>query len=156
MKGNTIPRRLSVDYISFSAHVDGRQNTEFIEQVKAQHVVSTGPFFKYLYLDLTGFEKVLVHGEQTAMGRLRASLQQRYKDREEEVKIHTPRNCETLRLTFRGERVAKVCPNYPAVLQLFNELNLFLGYWNIGSQSSESEYSSFWTSGFKRLLLYSP
>lgn len=34
-----IPRKLSVDYISFSAHVDGPQNTEFIEQVKAQHVV---------------------------------------------------------------------------------------------------------------------
>lgn len=43
------------------------------------------------------------------MGRLRGSLQQRYKDREEEIKIHTPRNLETLNLTFRGERVAKVC-----------------------------------------------
>lgn len=40
VKGNTIPRRLSVDYISFSAHVDGPQNIEFIEQVKAQHIVS--------------------------------------------------------------------------------------------------------------------
>lgn len=39
LKGNPIPRRLSVDYISFSAHVDYSQNSEFIEQVKAQHVV---------------------------------------------------------------------------------------------------------------------
>ena len=39
LKGSTIPRRLSVDYISFSAHVDYAQNSEFIEQVKAQHVV---------------------------------------------------------------------------------------------------------------------
>ncbi|KAL5523858.1 hypothetical protein ACEPAG_8031 [Sanghuangporus baumii] len=83
-----IPRKLSVDYISFSAHVDGPQNTEFIEHVKAQHVV-------------------LVHGDSAAMNRLRISLQQRFKDREEEIKIHTPRNCETLKLTFRGERVAK-------------------------------------------------
>lgn len=51
------------------------------------------------------------------MGRLRAALQARYKNREEDVKIHTPRNLETLNLTFRGERVAKVslhtssCPN---------------------------------------------
>lgn len=43
------------------------------------------------------------------MNRLRVSLQQRYKDREEDIKIHTPRNLETLKLTFRGERVAKVC-----------------------------------------------
>ena len=40
LKGNTIPRKLSVDYISFSAHVDYAQNSEFIELVKAQHVVS--------------------------------------------------------------------------------------------------------------------
>jgi cleavage and polyadenylation specificity factor subunit 3 len=51
---------------------------------------------------------VLVHGEATGMGRLRAKMASRYKDREEEVKIHTPRNLETLELTFRGERVAKV------------------------------------------------
>ena len=39
LKGATIPRRISVDEISFSAHVDYAQNSEFIEQVKAQHVV---------------------------------------------------------------------------------------------------------------------
>jgi len=52
------------------------------------------------------------------MGRLRAALQSRYKQRDEDVKIHTPRNLETLNLTFRGERVAKVSakmgiPNSP-------------------------------------------
>jgi hypothetical protein len=40
LKGNTIPRKISVDYLSFSAHVDYSQNSEFIELVKAQHVVS--------------------------------------------------------------------------------------------------------------------
>ncbi|KAK7692612.1 endoribonuclease ysh1 [Cerrena zonata] len=88
LKGNTIPRKLSVDYISFSAHVDYSQNSEFIEAVKAQHIV-------------------LVHGEQTNMGRLKAAMQDRYKNRDEEVKIHSPRNLEVLELTFRGERVAK-------------------------------------------------
>jgi cleavage and polyadenylation specificity factor subunit 3 len=44
------------------------------------------------------------------MGRLRAALQSRYKNRDEDVKIHTPRNLETLNLTFRGERVAKASP----------------------------------------------
>jgi cleavage and polyadenylation specificity factor subunit 3 len=42
------------------------------------------------------------------MGRLRAAMTSRYKDRDEDVKIHTPRNLETLYLSFRGERVAKV------------------------------------------------
>ena len=42
------------------------------------------------------------------MGRLRAAMTDRYKARDEDVKIHTPRNLETLELAFRGERVAKV------------------------------------------------
>ncbi|KAF8627840.1 hypothetical protein AX15_004257 [Amanita polypyramis BW_CC] len=88
LKGSPIPRKISVEYISFSAHVDYAQNSEFIEAVKAQHVV-------------------LVHGEQNAMGRLRAAMQSRFKERDEDVKIHTPRNLETLQLSFRGERVAK-------------------------------------------------
>ncbi|KAG8691314.1 endoribonuclease ysh1 [Ceratobasidium sp. 395] len=41
------------------------------------------------------------------MGRLRGSLQARYKERDEDVKVHTPKNLETLKLSFRGERVAK-------------------------------------------------
>jgi len=41
LKGNTISRKISVEYISFSAHVDYSQNSEFIESVKAQHVVSS-------------------------------------------------------------------------------------------------------------------
>ena len=49
-----------------------------------------------------------MHGEATGMGRLKAAMQDRYKSRDEEVKIHTPRNLETLELTFRSERVAKV------------------------------------------------
>lgn len=40
MKGHSIPRKLSVDEISFSAHVDYSQNSEFIEAVHAQHIVS--------------------------------------------------------------------------------------------------------------------
>ena len=43
------------------------------------------------------------------MGRLKAAMQDRYKSRDEDIKIHTPRNLETLELTFRSERVAKVC-----------------------------------------------
>ena len=108
LKGNSIPRKISVDYISFSAHVDYSQNSEFIELVKAQHVVRVSiSHHRWSSYDF----QILVHGEQTAMGRLRAALQSRYKNRDEDVKIHTPRNLETLNLTFRGERVAKVSRN---------------------------------------------
>lgn len=52
-KGGMIPRKLTVEYISFSAHVDYSQNSEFIELVKAQHVVSLfqeNNFFPTLFL----------------------------------------------------------------------------------------------------------
>jgi cleavage and polyadenylation specificity factor subunit 3 len=51
---------------------------------------------------------VLVHGEQNAMGRLRAAMTSRFKEKEEDVKLHSPKNLETLNLSFRGERIAKV------------------------------------------------
>lgn len=50
--------------------------------------------------------QVLVHGEASVMGRLRLALQSQYAD--SDVKIHTPRNCEPLTLTFNTERVIKV------------------------------------------------
>ncbi|KAJ7879628.1 beta-lactamase-like protein [Mycena olivaceomarginata] len=81
VKGEMIQRRMSVAEISFSAHVDFSQNAEFIELVKAPHVV-------------------LVHGQRTAMASLKAAMTARYKERNEDVKIHTPRNLETLQLTF--------------------------------------------------------
>ncbi len=109
MKGTTIQRKISVEAISFSAHVDFSQNSEFIEQVGAQHVVSSNIL---LFLSVRCKRQhpvqVLVHGEQTAMNRLRTAMNARYKERNEDVKIHTPRNLETLQLSFRGERVAKV------------------------------------------------
>ena len=42
-----IPRKLSVDEISFGAHVDYSQNSEFIEAVNAQHIVSCFLFSMY-------------------------------------------------------------------------------------------------------------
>ncbi|KAG2178190.1 hypothetical protein INT43_003443 [Umbelopsis isabellina] len=88
MDGRTLPLRMSVDYISFSAHVDFTQNSQFITEVNAPHVV-------------------LVHGEANAMLRLKLALQQKFADTEENAKVYTPRNCETLSLHFRGEKMAK-------------------------------------------------
>lgn len=86
--GQRIPRRCAVNYISFSAHVDFTQNSQFIYAVSAPHVV-------------------LVHGEVNAMGRLKAALQSRYAEREENVKVYSPRNCDSVKLYFRGEKMAK-------------------------------------------------
>lgn len=85
--------------------------------------------------------KVLVHGEQTAMGRLRAAMTSRYKDRDEDVKIHTPRNLETLELSFRGERVAKVSIRSAFIFYEAAELkdSFSLGHWYISYPTSPAE-----------------
>ncbi|KAJ7267628.1 beta-lactamase-like protein [Mycena haematopus] len=67
IKGGMIPSKMSVAEISFSAHVDFSQNAEFIELVKAPHVV-------------------LVHGQQNAMTNLRAAMTARYKERNEDAR----------------------------------------------------------------------
>ncbi|GBP25833.1 Cleavage and polyadenylation specificity factor 73 [Eumeta japonica] len=86
MSGQKLPLRMSVDYISFSAHTDYQQTSEFINILKPPHVV-------------------LVHGEQNEMSRLRAALQREHRGK---LQIHTPRNTQQLNLTFRGDKSAKV------------------------------------------------
>lgn len=69
--------------------MDYAQNSKFIQEIGAQHVV-------------------LVHGEASQMGRLRAALRDSYASRGQEINIHTPKNCEPLHLTFQAERMVKV------------------------------------------------
>ncbi|MBW0480711.1 hypothetical protein O181_020426 [Austropuccinia psidii MF-1] len=88
MKGNKIPRRLEVHYISFSAHVDYTQNSAFIDQIMPTHLV-------------------LVHGELNSMTRLKNALKDKYLLHKRDTQIHTPRNVETLRLTFQASRIAR-------------------------------------------------
>ncbi|KAJ2508573.1 endoribonuclease ysh1 [Coemansia sp. RSA 1939] len=87
--GGTIPRRLSVDNISFSAHVDYTQNSAFIDEIRAPHVV-------------------LVHGEENAMLDLRANLVDKYRGSDYEITVHTPRNTRTVEMVFHGEKTARV------------------------------------------------
>ncbi|XP_072942484.1 cleavage and polyadenylation specificity factor 73 [Epargyreus clarus] len=86
MSGQKLPLKMSVDYISFSAHTDYQQTSEFINILKPPHVV-------------------LVHGEQNEMSRLKAALQREHRSR---LAVHTPRNTQLLALTFRGDKTAKV------------------------------------------------
>lgn len=98
LQGHSLPLRMSVDYISFSAHVDFAQNAEFIDLLRPPHLV-------------------LVHGEQNEMHRLKAALTHKYSHAQPEapdaarppaMAIHTPRNCEAVTLTFAGEKMLKV------------------------------------------------
>ena len=87
-----IPRRLTVEELSFAAHVDFRENSEFIDLVGAPKII-------------------LVHGEQNNMGRLRSALMSKYQDRkgtDHEVKIYNPKNCVELDLPFRSVKYARV------------------------------------------------
>lgn len=87
-----IPRRLSIAEISFAAHVDFKENSEFIDLVGAPHII-------------------LVHGETTNMGRLKSALLSKYSDRkgtENEVKVYNPKNCVEVELPFKSAKIARV------------------------------------------------
>lgn len=90
MTGQKLALRCSVDYISFSAHTDYQQTSEFLRALKPPHVV-------------------LVHGEQNEMNRLRAALIREYEDDENyRMHVNNPRNTVAVELHFRGEKMAKV------------------------------------------------
>ncbi|KAM0791584.1 endoribonuclease ysh1 [Microbotryomycetes sp. NB124-2] len=105
--GQKIMRRLSVDYISFSAHVDYTQNAKFIDEIMPAHLI-------------------LVHGEVNNMTRLRSALRTKFAERKDDVQIYTPRNVEPVKLKFRGERMAKalgtLADNKPAAQQYLSGL----------------------------------
>lgn len=39
LSGQKIPRRMSIEVISFAAHVDYTHNSQFIEMIDANHIV---------------------------------------------------------------------------------------------------------------------
>ena len=91
----TIPRRCQVDEITFAAHVDFRENLEFIELIGASNII-------------------LVHGESNPMGRLKSALLSNFsslKGTENEVHVYNPRNCVNVDLKFKDVKVAKALGN---------------------------------------------
>jgi cleavage and polyadenylation specificity factor subunit 3 len=63
--------KLSVEYISFSAHADYSHTAEYIKMLQPPNIV-------------------LVHGDGNEMKKLQNDLQGRYKDK---IKVLTPKNC---------------------------------------------------------------
>lgn len=88
----TIPRRLSIEEISFAAHVDFQENADFIGEVNPSKII-------------------LVHGDSIPMGRLKSALLSKYAGRkgtENEVKVFNPRNGDILKIGIKGMKVARV------------------------------------------------
>lgn len=117
MSGQKLQLKMSVDYISFSAHTDYQQTSEFIRALKPPHVVGlkTGSDWSWsLFLceNPTISPQILVHGEQNEMARLKAALIREYEDNDQvHIEVHNPRNTEAVTLNFRGEKLAKVFKN---------------------------------------------
>lgn len=90
LSGQRLPMRLQVAYISFSAHTDYIQTSQFIRQLKPPNLI-------------------LVHGEMNEMQRLRAAILRQYEDDNNfKIEVYSPRNTEAVTLYFRGQKTAKV------------------------------------------------
>lgn len=87
LNGRLLPVRCSVKYISFSAHADFLQTSNFIAALQPPTVI-------------------LVHGEYNEMKRLHNEIAKKYRDKRG-FQIKMPGNCEEVSLEFREERTAK-------------------------------------------------
>lgn len=90
MDGQKLNRKCKVEYISFSAHADYKQTSEFVRALHPPQII-------------------LVHGEANEMSKLKQGLTDQYKDDEKNpIVIHNPKNTQPVELHFRGEKTAKV------------------------------------------------
>ena len=85
--GDRVPVNLSINYVSFSAHSDYAQTSEFIAKLRPYHVI-------------------LVHGGEDEMARLKSELSSKYDPNV--TAFYNPRNCQTVQLRFKGDRHARV------------------------------------------------
>ncbi|KRX94364.1 Cleavage and polyadenylation specificity factor subunit 3, partial [Trichinella pseudospiralis] len=89
LNGAKLSLRMQVAYVSFSAHADYKQTSEFIRRLKPPNLV-------------------FVHGEATEMIRLKAAIMREYEDDPTCMQSFSPRNTEPVSLHFRGEKTTKV------------------------------------------------
>eukprot|EP00960_Hanusia_phi_P047960 758699-Hanusia_phi.AAC.3 len=85
--GKEVPLKIRVHYISFSAHADFIQTSQFIDELRPSHIV-------------------LVHGEANMMASLKKQLVSKYEHMG--VGVWSPQNTENVTLTFHESKVAKV------------------------------------------------
>ncbi|KMZ75798.1 Cleavage and polyadenylation specificity factor subunit 3-I [Zostera marina] len=87
MNGLAAPLNMQVYYISFSAHADYSQTSTFLKELMPPNII-------------------LVHGEANEMGRLKQKLITQFTDKN--IKIVTPKNCQSVEMYFNSEKMAKV------------------------------------------------
>ncbi len=81
MAGQRVRVNCTVEYISFSAHTDFKQTTQFIRALKPAHII-------------------LVHGEQTEMQKLKDALIRQYEDNPDyDIQVYNPRNTQPVELS---------------------------------------------------------
>jgi cleavage and polyadenylation specificity factor subunit 3 len=103
LDGREVPLACSVQYVTFAAHTDCKQTTSFLEDVQPTHTI-------------------LVHGEWNNMTRLREHLDGHFNkcasgSERRPMRLYTPRNCQTVSMTFQNIAVARaigVVPNVEA------------------------------------------
>ena len=84
--GARLPLRMSVNYVSFSAHADYRETSEFIDTLRPAHTI-------------------LVHGDvNEGVGKLKAALVDRYGAT---MNCQGPKNGQTVELEFKQTKIVK-------------------------------------------------
>ncbi|KAG0473312.1 hypothetical protein HPP92_014688 [Vanilla planifolia] len=86
MNGLTAPFNMQVYYISFSAHADFAQTSAFLKELMPPNII-------------------LVHGEANEMARLKQKLITQFAD--QNTKIISPKNCQSVEMYFSTEKMAK-------------------------------------------------
>jgi cleavage and polyadenylation specificity factor subunit 3 len=103
LAGVQMPLKLSVAYISFSAHSDFQQTSEFIDMLRPPHII-------------------LVHGDSNEMARLKHALVMRYESAADATDVYTPRNGQTVSVHFRAPKIAKTAGQLALAGPRFGEL----------------------------------
>lgn len=101
LDGREVRLACSVKYVTFAAHTDCRQTTTFVEDVRPTHTV-------------------LVHGEWNNMTRLRDHLDAHFNrappgTERKKMRLYTPRNCQSVALSFQDRKVVKAIDVLPKV-----------------------------------------
>ena len=91
-RGQNLKLSMTVEYISFSAHVDFIQNSEFIYECMPSHL-----FF--------------VHGEAIEMNRLRNAIAVKNEKENVEMSLYTLKNGESAGVAVKLKNIAKLCTN---------------------------------------------
>lgn len=87
VSGLKVRLNMSVHYVSFSAHADYAETSGFVGELLPPHVI-------------------LVHGDGNEMARLKYNLQRKFAETTS-MQISTPKNCQTVELEFRAQKIAK-------------------------------------------------